>query len=108
LLTSDIPKVVRAMGSMNARCGTETEVNGHFPTVLLQYEREDIFFCNIVTGDGGKRQSVRYRHKGSPAPKQFKTAPSAGTIMLTAFWDVNGGVHSECLLAPPLTLIALV
>jgi hypothetical protein len=44
-----------------------------------------------------KRQSMEYRHKGSPAPETFKTAPSAGKIMLTAFWDVNGVVCSEFL-----------
>jgi hypothetical protein len=42
-----------------------------------------------------KRQSTEYRHKGSPAPKKFKAAPSGGKVMLIAFWDVNGAVHSE-------------
>jgi hypothetical protein len=35
------------------------------------------------------------KHKGSPAPKKFKTAPSSGKDMLTAFYDTNGAVHSE-------------
>jgi hypothetical protein len=42
-----------------------------------------------------KRQSVEYHHEDSPAPKKFKIIPSAGKVMLTAFWDVNGVVHSE-------------
>jgi hypothetical protein len=29
-----------------------------------------------------------------PALKKSKTAPSAGKIMLSAFWDVNHVVHS--------------
>jgi hypothetical protein len=72
---------------------------------LLQYEYEgDKFLCNTVTGDESwvhhlepenKRQSVEYHHKGSPAPKKFKTIPSADNIiLLTAFWDVNGVMHS--------------
>jgi hypothetical protein len=57
---------------------------------------------NIITGDeswvhhfepGNKRQYMEYCHKDLPAPKKFKTAPSAGKVMLTAFWDINGIAH---------------
>jgi hypothetical protein len=42
---------------------------------------------------------------GSPAPKKFKTTPSAGKFKLTAFWDVDGVVRKEFIPAvPPLTL----
>jgi hypothetical protein len=42
-----------------------------------------------------KRQLMAYCHKGLPAPKKFITTPSAGKIMLTVFWVVNGVVHLE-------------
>lgn len=42
-----------------------------------------------------KRQSVECRRKGSPAPGTFKTAPSPGRVVITAFWDVSGVVRSE-------------
>jgi hypothetical protein len=42
-----------------------------------------------------KRQYMEYRHKRSPTPNKLKIAPSAGKVMLTAFRDVNGVVHSE-------------
>jgi hypothetical protein len=38
---------------------------------------------------------MEYCHKGSPAPKKFKTAPSAGKVMLAAVWDVNGVMNLE-------------
>jgi hypothetical protein len=28
------------------------------------------------------------RHKGLPAPEKFRTAPSAGKVMLTAVWTL--------------------
>jgi hypothetical protein len=30
---------------------------------------------------------MEYHHKGSPAPKKFKTKASDGKVMLTAFWN---------------------
>ena len=50
----------------------------------------------IVTGDEAwdhhrdpqnERQPMEYRHKESPAPKQFKTKASLGSAMLTVFWN---------------------
>jgi histone-lysine N-methyltransferase SETMAR len=37
-----------------------------------------------------KRQSMEWQHTPSPAMKKFKSAPSAGKLMLTLFWDMNG------------------
>lgn len=70
---------------------------------LVRYECEG-FLNNIVTGDESwvhhfdpenKRASMEFHHKGSPTPKKFKAMPSAGKVMLTVFWDVQGVVHFE-------------
>ena len=54
---------------------------------------------SIVTGDESwahyyepetKRQSMQWHHLGSPSPKKFKLAPSAGKVMITVFWDSHG------------------
>jgi hypothetical protein len=45
-----------------------------------------------------RRKKVVYGdecHKGSPAPKKFKTAFPVGEVMLTGFWSLEGVVHSE-------------
>jgi len=34
-----------------------------------------------------KRQSMVWRHGGSPPPKKFKVILSAGKVMATVFWD---------------------
>jgi histone-lysine N-methyltransferase SETMAR len=39
-----------------------------------------------------KRQSMEYRHKGSPAPNKFKTKASAEKVMLTVLWKSEGVV----------------
>jgi histone-lysine N-methyltransferase SETMAR len=41
---------------------------------------------------------MEYRHKSSPAPNQFKTAPSPGKVTVSAFWGVFGVMHSEFIL----------
>jgi histone-lysine N-methyltransferase SETMAR len=33
---------------------------------------------------------MQWKHPSSPANKKFKTQASAGKVMLTIFWDVNG------------------
>jgi hypothetical protein len=38
---------------------------------------------------------MEYRHKESPQPKKIKTQASAGKVMLTAFWEVNGAILAE-------------
>ena len=61
----------------------------------------DAFLHRIVTGDESwvshyepesKRQSMQWKHPSSPANKKFKTQVSAGKVMLTIFWDVNGPI----------------
>jgi hypothetical protein len=39
-----------------------------------------------------KRQSMEWRHTSSPVKKKLKLAPSAGKLMLTLFWDINGPI----------------
>jgi histone-lysine N-methyltransferase SETMAR len=57
------------------------------------------FLVRIVTGDKtwvhyyepeSKRQSTEWQHTSSPAKKKFKSAPSAGKLMLILFCDMNG------------------
>ena len=69
---------------------------------LDHHAREgDAFLHQIVTGDKSwvyhyepesKRQSMQWKHPSPPANKKFKTQASAGKIMLTIFWDVNGPI----------------
>jgi hypothetical protein len=79
---------------------------------VLQYECEDEFLCNIATRKESwvhnlklenKRQSMKYHQRGLPVPKKFKTAPSAGKVMLAIFWDVNGVEHSEFMATGTIT-----
>jgi hypothetical protein len=42
------------------------------------------------------RQFMEWRYTSSPAKKNFKSAPSAGKIMLTLFWDMNGPILEHC------------
>jgi hypothetical protein len=60
-------------------------------------EGED-FLPRIVIGDATwvhhfeqetKRQSLEWHHPQSPRKKKFKTAPSAGKVMVTVFWDCD-------------------
>ena len=75
--------------------------------LLQRYALEgDAFMNSIVTGDESwahhyepetKRQSMQWHHIGSPSPKKFKLAPSAGKVMITVFWDVHGVLLVEYL-----------
>ena len=58
-----------------------------------------MFLNCIVTGDEiwvhyakaeTKPQSKQWERAGSPPPKKFKLSPSAGKVMLIAFWDSHG------------------
>jgi hypothetical protein len=40
---------------------------------------------------------MEWHHKGSPAPKQFKTQLSAGKIMVSVSWDSEGVIHVDFL-----------
>jgi len=59
----------------------------------------EAFLSRIVTGDKTwahhyeletKRQSMEWHHPHSPRKKKFKTTPSAGKLMITVFWDIDG------------------
>ena len=56
-------------------------------------------FNRIITGDEmwvhyskpeTKAQLKQWKQAGSPPPKKFKLSPSAGKVMLVAFWDSRG------------------
>ena len=34
-----------------------------------------------------KKESMQWKHPGSPPPKKFRTQPSASKVMATVFWD---------------------
>ena len=67
---------------------------------LLQLSQcDETFLGRIVTGDEtwihhyepkSKRQSMEWRHPSSPKTKKFKTEKSAGKVMATVFWDIQG------------------
>jgi len=59
----------------------------------------NLFVKRIVTGDEpwihhydpeSKQQSMQWKHASSPSPQKFKVQTSAGKIMCTIFWDVEG------------------
>jgi len=61
----------------------------------------DAFLHRNMTGDESwvyhyepesKRHSMQWKQPLSPANKQFKTQASAGKVMLTIVWDVNGPI----------------
>jgi len=68
--------------------------------LLDRYASEgEAFLTRIVTGDKtwvhhfapeSKRQTMEWKHPGSPVKKKFKSQPSAGKVMLTIFWDSQG------------------
>lgn len=69
---------------------------------LERYENEgEDFLERIVIGDEtwvhhfepeSKRQSMTWKHPGSPVSKKFKTRPSAGKLMLTVFYYSRGPI----------------
>ena len=57
------------------------------------------FHTRLVTGDetwlhhwdlATKKESMQWKHPGSPPPKKFCTQPSASKVMTTVFWDAKG------------------
>ena len=65
----------------------------------LFHSNPDEFLARFVTVDEtwahhytpeSKQQSMQWKHAGSPCPKKAKTVPSAGKVMVTVFWDVEG------------------
>ena len=74
---------------------------------LHRYNNEgEEFLSRIVTEDEtwfyhyepeSKRESMEWKHPGSPAKKKFKTQPSAGKVMLTVFLDSKGPILEDYL-----------
>lgn len=67
--------------------------------LLSRYDDEPDFIDRIVTQDEtwvhhfdpeSKKQSMQWKHPGSPPPKKFKRVPSAGKVMASIFWDSQG------------------
>jgi hypothetical protein len=68
--------------------------------LLMRFGAEgEAFLSRIVTGDETwahhyepetKRQSMEWRHPQSPRKNKFKTIPSAGKVLITVFWDIDG------------------
>jgi hypothetical protein len=67
---------------------------------------EEEFLSRIVIGDEtwvhhyepeSKRQSMEWKHPGSPTKKKFKAQSSAGKEMLTVFWDSKGSILEDYL-----------
>ena len=46
------------------------------------------FYTHLVTN--AKKESMQWKHPGSPPPKKFRTQPSASKVMATVFWDSKG------------------
>ena len=42
-----------------------------------------------------RKQSMQWKHPGSPSPKKFKRVYSAGMAMASIFWDSHGHYHGE-------------
>lgn len=75
--------------------------------LLTQYEEYgDSFLARIVTGDETwvhhfepetKLQSMEWHHHYSPSKKKFKAVSSAGKVMATVFWDIEGVILFEAM-----------
>jgi hypothetical protein len=50
--------------------------------------------------------SMRWRHKGSPPLKKLKTQLSAGKIMASVFWGLEGVIHVDIFNMVQLQLLA--
>lgn len=60
---------------------------------------EEEIISRVVTGDEtwirqwdpeSKQESMQWKFKGEKPPRKFKVRPSAGKLMATIFWDVEG------------------
>ncbi|UYV76704.1 hypothetical protein LAZ67_14001830 [Cordylochernes scorpioides] len=78
-------------------------LNISYGTALLKrYEEEgDHFLGQIVTGDESwcyhydpstKHASMEWKRGDSPRPKKIRSQRSAGKVLLTIFWDVDGPI----------------
>ncbi|XP_035230328.1 uncharacterized protein LOC118202281, partial [Stegodyphus dumicola] len=73
---------------------------------LFRYQEDPAFMGRIVTDDETcchhyesetKWDSMQWKHVSSPPPKKFKAAPSAGKVLLTVVFDVQGPLLVEFL-----------
>ncbi|UYV83858.1 hypothetical protein LAZ67_X000442 [Cordylochernes scorpioides] len=73
------------------------------PNALLKRyeEKGDHFLDQIVSGDeswcyhydhSAKRASMEWKRGDSPRPKKIRSQRSAGKVLLTIFWDVDGPI----------------
>jgi len=46
-----------------------------------------------------QRQSLEWHHLQSPRKKKFKTTPSTGKVMITVFWDIDGMILVDDVMA---------
>ena len=74
--------------------------------LLKHFRSKDDFLLRLVTVDEtwvhyyepeNQAQSRQWVGPGSPRPKKFKTQPSAGKMMATVFWDINGVIMLDFL-----------
>lgn len=65
----------------------------------LVKDKEEETISQIVTCDEtwihqwdpeSKQESMQWKYKGEKPPRKFKVRPSAGKLMATIFWDVEG------------------
>ena len=73
----------------SAKGGVKSRTSG---SVQCQSRRH----TRLVTGDetwlhhwdpDTKKESMQWKHPGSPSPKKFRSQPSASKVMATVFWD---------------------
>ncbi|GFX40898.1 mariner Mos1 transposase [Trichonephila clavipes] len=73
---------------------------------LFRYQEDPAFMKLIATGDETwchhyepetKRDSMQWKHASSPPPKKFGAVKSAGKVLLTVFFDVQGPLLVEFL-----------
>jgi len=77
------------------------EVNGASRLSNFRFFRRDPndFLSRLVTMDETwlyhfdpetKKQSMEWRHKGSPHPKKFRVQKSPGSVLVSIFWNQDG------------------
>ena len=74
---------------------------------LNRYQNEgDDFLCKIIAGDESicplyqpesKRESMQWKHTGSPKPKKISSTTSAAKVMMTVSFDEQGPLLVEFL-----------
>ncbi len=87
-----VPRLLTdSMKNMRAECCREL--------LYLYKANPNDFLSRVVTGEEmwlhhwdpeTKQASMQWQHVGSPPPKKARTQPSAGKVMATIFWDVEG------------------